>query len=106
MAFYIGRNKDVHITAGDTAELDIRLFNKDWHMHREPSPFMKREIYPLLPLIELDSEGNPQFVFDSEGYPIYPVDSEGMPIWVKPERLPRDSEGNLIIDIDKIKPYQ
>ena len=96
------------ITAGDSAELDLRLFNKDSIWHRLPNihwPKFDKE-WPLLdgtgkPLLRLtvvqatDSEGKPIWEEDSEGklvpvmiptaVPVYPHD---MPIY--------DSEGREI----------
>ena len=112
--FRIDRNQSIFITRGDTAELDVRVFNKGWHMKEQPSGVHRFKFYPLLPMIEEvkieDSEGihyEYEFVFDSEGYPVYPVDSEGRPIWYDPKMpLPRDSEGKLIIDPSNIFPKE
>ena len=112
--FRIDKNQSIFITRGDTAELDIRVFNKDWHIKEQPYGVHKHKLWPLLPMVEEvkieDSEGihyEYQFVFDSEGYPVYPVDSEGRPIWYDHRKpLPRDSEGNLIIDPSKLFPKE
>ena len=85
--FRIDKNNSIFITKGDTAEMDIRIFNKDWHTGREPL-FKKPVMFPLLPIV--DDEGHA--VFDSEGYPIYPVDSEGRPVF--PYDI--DSEGHMV----------
>ena len=113
--FRIDKNKSIFLTQGDTAIMDVRVFNKNWHMLPEPYSWHRIKIQPLLPIIQevkiKDSEGNIyyeyQFMFDSEGIPIYPVDSDGHPIWYDPTQpLPRDSEGNLIIDPTHIIPKE
>ena len=116
--FRIDANHSIFMTKGDSAELDVRFFNKDWHMkdHKEPIPF---KLPPLKPLkdrdgeviysgeIQYDSEGN--VITDSEGnmidsegnyiYPVYPVTSEGIPYppypWYEGITPPQDSEGRL-----------
>lgn len=116
MSFRLHPDGRIVITAGDSAELDLRLFNKDSIWHRLPNikwPRPKAE----LPLLDgtgkvlfrtmetqaIDSEGKPIWEEDSEGHQI--LDSEGLPIPVMvpldvpvyPHDMPiYDSEGREI----------
>lgn len=116
--FRIDSNHSIFFTKGDSAEINPRFFNKDWHTRdlKEPRPF---KLPPLLAIrdrdgeveytsdIQFDSEGN--IITDSEGnmidsegnyiYPVYPVTSEGIPYppypWFDGITPPQDSEGRL-----------
>lgn len=100
----------ITITRGDSAELDLRLFNKDsiWHRPlREPFLPEDRKEFPLLDgkgevlfkeidVQEIDSEGNPVWDEDSEGNKIPHYIKNQVPAY--PHDMPLyDSEGREII---------
>ena len=72
--FHIDRNHKIYITQGDSAEIDMRIFNQDHEPRFLFPPFHKHYPWPLHQA--LDSEGNPIF---NDGNPL--LDSEGKEIW-------------------------
>jgi hypothetical protein len=114
--FRIDSNHSIYLTKGDSAQLDVRFFNKDWHIREYKEKKVKMPaispitdidgnvIYTSDPIYDsegnlvVDSEGNP---IDSEGnyiYPVYPVNSEGIPYqpyWDALITPPQDENGHI-----------
>ena len=97
MSFKLHENNKITITAGDSRELDLRLFNKDSLPAFKPKE--PRWKIPALPPIPGKFTG--EHVFDSEGNMLensegVPIDSEGNPIYpIYPPTI--DSEGHFLM---------